>query len=297
MKKILTLCMCVIMSFSLIACGKADTKQTTSSNKSIKENKDLKIVAGSIAVAEILAKLDIKMVGRASTQYGTSNKIKSLPQVGLPMNPDLEKIKALKCDVFITSGALKEIIGDKLKSSGLNIEYCNLDSYDSVKQTILDISQKYGKEDNGKKLIAEINKKEKEIMKDVDKNKKAKVMILFGAPGHFMLSSKNSFAGSLVNKLGAENIADKANLKGQYVPFSLETALKENPDIIFRMYHGYIDEAKKQADKEFKTNSQWKKFKAVQENKVYDLDPKFFGVTGDLKITDSLEKMKYYLYK
>ena len=112
-----------------------------------------------------------------------------------------------------------------------------------------------------------------------------------------MLASENSFTGSLINKLGGENIVNKANLKGQYVPFSLEAALKENPDVIFRMYHGYIDEAKKQTEKEFETNPQWKKFKAVKENKVYDLDPKFFGVTGDIKIADSLEKMKDYLYK
>ncbi len=248
-------------------------------------------------MAEMLSKLDIKMVGRASTQYEISDKIKVLPEVGLPMNPDLEKVKSLKSDVYITSGALEEMIGDKLKASGINTEYCNLDSYDSVKKTILEKSKKYGKEQNGKNLVKEIERKEKEVMKDVDKNKKVKVMILFGAPGHFMLASENSFTGSLINKLGGENIANKANLKGQYVPFSLEAALKENPDVIFRMYHGYIDEAKKQTEKEFETNPQWKKFKAVKENKVYDLDPKFFGVTGDIKIADSLEKMKDYLYK
>ncbi|NFP93013.1 heme ABC transporter substrate-binding protein IsdE [Clostridium sporogenes] len=297
MKKFLSLITCTILCLSLIACGNSKVDKTSSNNISAKEGKNIRIVAGSVTVAEMLSKLDIKMVGRASTQYEISDKIKVLPEVGLPMNPDLEKVKSLKSDVYITSGALEEMIGDKLKASGINTEYCNLDSYDSVKKTILEKSKKYGKEQNGKNLVEEIERKEKEVMKDVDKNKKVKVMILFGAPGHFMLASENSFTGSLINKLGGENIANKANLKGQYVPFSLEAALKENPDVIFRMYHGYIDEAKKQTEKEFETNPQWKKFKAVKENKVYDLDPKFFGVTGDIKIADSLEKMKDYLYK
>ncbi|MFX0547726.1 heme ABC transporter substrate-binding protein IsdE [Hathewaya histolytica] len=298
MKKFLALISVFLISFNLISCGnpkKEASKETI--NKPLKDIKEPRIVAGSIAVAEILSNLDIKIVGRPSTQYGISGKIKDIPEVGLPMNPDLEKIKALKSDVYMTSGALQEIIGDKLKSSGLNVEYCDLDSYDSVKKTINDISKKYNKEEKGKKILESINKKEKSILDGTSGNKKIKVMILFGAPGHFMLASENSFAGSLINKLGGENIASKANMKGQYVPFSLETALKENPDVIFRMYHGYIDEAKKQTENEFKTNPQWKKFKAVKENRIYDLDPKVFGVTGDINITDSLEKMKDYLYK
>lgn len=245
----------------------------------------------------MLSKLDIKMIGRASTQYEISDKIKDLQEIGLPMSPDLEKIKTLTPDVYITSGALQEMIGDKLKESGMETIYANLDSYDSVKDTIKELSKKFGKEENGIKLVKEIEESERQILKEVDTNKKVKVMILFGAPGHFMLASENSFVGSLITKLGAENIASKIKFKGQYVPFSLETALKEDPDVILRMYHGYIDEAKKQVDDEFKNNPQWKNFKAIRENKVYDLDPKYFGVTGDIKQVESLKMMKDYLYK
>lgn len=296
MKKVLALVMVTVMSLGLMACGsKNKSKETTASTN--KKGEDVRIIAGSMSIAEMLAKLDVKIVGRPTTQYDISDKVKPVPEIGLPMNPDLERIKALKPDVYVTSGALEEMIGDRLKENKVNTDFCNLDSYDSVKESIKHLSEKFNKKENGEKLLKEINEKEAQVLKGIDKNKKVKVMILFGAPGHFMLSTKNSFAGSLIEKLGAENIANKANLKGQYVPFSLETALKENPDIIFRMYHGYIDEAKKQVNEEFKTNPQWQKFKAVKENKIYDLDPKYFGVTGDIKIVESLQKMKDYLYK
>lgn len=296
MKKVLALVMVTLMSLGLMACGsKNKSKETNIATN--KKGEDARIIVGSMSVAEMLAKLDVKIVGRPTTQYDISDKVKPVPEIGLPMNPDLERIKALKPDIYVTSGALEEMIGDRLKENKINTEFCNLDSYDSVKDTIKQLSEKFNKKENGEKLLKEINEKEVQILKGIDKNKKVKVMILFGAPGHFMLSTKNSFAGSLIEKLGAENIANKANIKGQYVPFSLETALKENPDIIFRMYHGYIDEAKKQVNEEFKTNAQWQKFKAVKENKIYDLNPKYFGVTGDIKIVESLQKMKDYLYK
>ncbi|BDR64124.1 heme ABC transporter substrate-binding protein IsdE [Clostridium tetani] len=296
MKKILALIIAVLMSVALTSCGRGSSVNQKE-NSSNKENENARIIGGSVAIAEMLSKLDIKMVGRASTQYEISDKIKDLPEIGLPMSPDLEKIKALTPDVYITSGALQEMIGDKLKESGMETIYANLDSYDSVKDTIKELSKKFGKEENGIKLVKEIEESERQILKEVDTNKKVKVMILFGAPGHFMLASENSFVGSLITKLGAENIASKIKFKGQYVPFSLETALKEDPDVILRMYHGYIDEAKKQVDDEFKNNPQWKNFKAIRENKVYDLDPKYFGVTGDIKQVESLKMMKDYLYK
>lgn len=296
-KRFLSLIMLIAISLLLTSCSTEQTSQSSQVQQSEKASEDMRIIGGSRAVSEILAKLDIEIVGRPSTQYEIMDEIKDVPEIGFPMNPDLEKIKALKPDIYITSGALQEMIGDMLVENGINTMFCDLDSYDSVKETIEKLAKEFNKEENGKELIAEIEKEEQEILKDINPNKKVKVMILFGAPGHFMLASNNSFAGSLIEKLGAENIASKADISGQYVPFSLETALKENPDIIFRMYHGDIEEAKKQANEEFKNNPQWEKFKAVKEGKIYDLDPECFGVTGDIKIVESLKKMKEYLYE
>ncbi|WP_142415559.1 heme ABC transporter substrate-binding protein IsdE [Hathewaya massiliensis] len=295
MKKFLSILMAIIISVTFVSCGR-ENKTESCVNKN---NGEKKIVAGSMAVAEMLAKLDIKIVGRPSTQYGISDKIKDVPEIGLAMKPDLEKIRSLNPDVYVTSGALQEMIGDQIKANRINAKYCDLSSYKAVKETIKELAKEYGKEEKGEKILKEFENKEKEILKDTNPNKKVKVMILFGAPGNFMLATEKSFAGSLIAELGGENIASKVDtkIKGPYVPFSLEVALKENPDIIFRMYHGYIDEAKKQVNEEFKRNPQWSKFKAVKEEKIYDLDPIYFGVTGDVKAMESLEKMKEYLYK
>lgn len=297
MKRFLAISMVIVMSIVLTGCGMEEISDKPDGKQKQDSKEDVRIIGGSRAVSEILAKLDIKIVGMPSTSYKVSDKLKDIPQVGFPMNPDLEKIKSLKPDVYVTSGALQEMIGDRLEQNDINTVFCDLDSYDSVVDNIEKLAKEFGKEENGRKLVKEIEDKEREVLKDMNPNNKVKVMVLFGAPGHFMLSSENSFVGSLITKLGAENIASNVDIKGQYIPFSLETALKENPDIIFRMYHGDIEEARKQADEEFKNNPQWQEFKAVKEGKVYDLDPEYFGVTGDIKIVESLKKMKEYLDK
>ncbi|MCT4621214.1 MAG: heme ABC transporter substrate-binding protein IsdE [Marinisporobacter sp.] len=297
MKRFIAFMLVVMICAMSVGCG---AKGDELKNKNIEvKNEEKRIIAGSVAVAEMLLALDIPMVARPSTQYGINDELKDLPEIGLPMNPDLEVVKSLRGDVFITSGALKELIGSKFEQNGVNPMYADLSSYEAVKETIKKLGKEFGKEENAKKIIANFEKKEKEILKDIDPNKKVKVMILFGAPGCFMVATEKSFVGSLIDKVGAENITSQveAKYKGPYLPFSLEVALKENPDVIFRMYHGYIEEAKKQVQEEFRINPQWQNFKAVKEKRVYDLDPEYFGVTGDMGATESLEKMKDYLYK
>lgn len=133
MKRVLALVMAVFMGISLAACGKTEKKE----NISQKNSKEPRIIAGSVAVAEMLNKLGVKIVGRPTTQYQLSSNLKEIPEVGLPMNPDLEKIKTLKPDLFITSGALQDMIGNRLKENGIKTEFCNLDSYSNYSAAIL----------------------------------------------------------------------------------------------------------------------------------------------------------------
>src|SRR3712207_9260413 len=63
-------------------------------------------------------------------------------------------------------------------------------------------------------FLKEINEKEAQVLKGVDKNKKVKVMILFGAPGHFMLSRSEEHTSELQSRqyLVCRLLLEKKNL-------------------------------------------------------------------------------------
>lgn len=290
LKKIISLILSISL-FALSGCG-----STNADNKKAEEKDTPRIVAGSVAMGQILDELKIPMVGRVSTQYELPKDMVDLPEVGLPMSPDVEKIMELEPDKYILSGSLKELVGDKLEAVDVPAEYYDLSSYDAVFKTIKEVGKNYGREKEAEETVKRLKKHESEVLSSIEGKKPKKVMILFGAPGAFLLATKDSFAGSLVELLKCENIANGTNIKGAYVPFSMEVALKEDPDIILRMYHGYIDEAKAQVAKEFKENPQWEQFTAVREGRVYDLDDKIFNVTGNLRADESLSSMKELLY-
>ena len=47
---------------------------------------------------------------------------------------------------------------------------------------------------------------------------------------------------------------------------------------------------------EFETNDVWKHFRAVQEDKVYDLDPSLFNMSANFSYNDALTELQPMLY-
>ena len=47
---------------------------------------------------------------------------------------------------------------------------------------------------------------------------------------------------------------------------------------------------------EFETNDVWKHFRAVEEGRVYDLDPALFNMSANFSYGDALEALQPMLY-
>ena len=56
-------------------------------------------------------------------------------------------------------------------------------------------------------------------------------------------------------------------------------------------------EASKKAFEEEFSKGLWVNLDAVKNNKVYDLDPEYFGVSANIRAVEALEKMSEILYK
>ena len=52
------------------------------------------------------------------------------------------------------------------------------------------------------------------------------------------------------------------------------------------------DKVKKMFADEFKKNDIWKHFKAVQNNKVYDLDHEYFGMSARFNYKDAIAHLE-----
>ena len=128
-----------------------------------------------------------------------------------------------------------------------------------------------------------------------NEEKEAKtVLILMGLPGSYVVATENSYVGSLVAMAGGKNVY--AGEEADFLNINTEDMLKKDPDIILRTAHALPDQVMEMFAEEFKTNDIWKYFKAVENDKVYDLSYEKFGMSANFNYQEALEELQTILY-
>ena len=163
--------------------------------------------------------------------------------------------------------------------------------YDSIEM----LGEKYGAEEKAAELIAEYENTMEEFRSSAQGKETPRVLMLMGLPGSYIECTSNSYAGSLLDLAGAENVV-KVDTIENFVAWNTEELLDLDPDVILLTAHGLPDQAMEMFAEEFSTNDIWKHFRAVQENKVYQLDYQLFGMSCTFEWPEALETLKEILY-
>lgn len=110
--KLLALAMVVLL---LTACVNQHPKVMKASNGQ-------RIVATSVAVADICDRLNLDLVGVCDSKlYQLPKRYDEVKRVGLPMNPDMEVVASLKPTWILSPNALQEDLEPKYQQ--LDTEY------------------------------------------------------------------------------------------------------------------------------------------------------------------------------
>ena len=251
---------------------------------------------------EIFASIGGKAVGRpTSTSYPDDIKesIKDIPEVGMIHAPNLEKIMSLKPDLVVgTNVPFHVMLRKPLEMAGVPLYLNMINSYEDVLKSVDEFGKLAGKEKEAAAKHAEIERDYAELTKDVQKGKGPKVLIIFGAPDSFNMSTKMSFSGDLVERLGGINIANKAeNVKdSSFIPLSMEFVAKENPDVVMLITMGGSKEILEKLRANMRDNVIWHDVNAVKNNRVYQLPPSLFTVNPGTHTIDAMKIMKEYMY-
>ncbi|PGQ82697.1 heme ABC transporter substrate-binding protein IsdE [Bacillus anthracis] len=290
MKKIASVLMAIILLMSIAGCS-SPKKETP---KQVKSESKERIVATTVAVTEIMDALEVDLVGVPTSSKTLPKRYKGLPEVGNPMSPDMEKVKSLKPSEVLSVTTLEYELKPVFDGVGMKANFLDLTSLKNMQNSISDLGKKYGREKQAEEVVTKLDKKVASIRKEVKGKKEPTVLILLGVPGSYLVATEHSYIGDLVKQLGGKNIVQGE--KVEYLASNTEYLKKADPDIILRAAHGMPDEVVKMFDKEFKTNDIWKHFEAVKNNRVYDLEERLFGTTGNLAAIEALDELKKMMY-
>lgn len=278
--------------------GNKEASKTPAVEEQVVEKlEDKRIIAGSVMSAELLDLLEIDSIGVVTTAKTLPERYANTPEIGTPMKPDLEAVVSLDPDIYVSESSLKESLDQLFSGQSFDKLYLDNSSFDKVLENIRTLGTAIGREEKAEEIIANYEKGAQKVIDSVKDKESPSVLIIFGTPESFMITTENSFVGDLVKKLGGNNLASEiSKAPSPYVPFSLETVGHINPDVILRLTHTDPAASREAFNKEFQ-NDFWSNLDAVKNGQVYDLDNTYFGVTANIKLVEALEEMAKLLYK
>lgn len=254
-----------------------------------------RVIATSHATLMICDKLGIDLVAIPATSGEIPERYEGLPEIGTAMSPDAEAIALLEPTDVIGPDTLAESIEPTYEAAGVPYTFIDLQSVEGMYDSIEMLGEKYGVQDAAAELIDEYEKTMENFRKSVEGKDTPRVLMLMGLPGSYIECTSNSYAGSLLGLAGAENVVQVDTIEN-FVSWNTEELLDLDPDVILLTAHGLPDQAMEMFAEEFTTNDIWKHFRAVTEDRVYQLDYQLFGMSCTFDWPEALEVLKEILY-
>lgn len=289
-KRIISLLLSIFMLLAFAGCVNQHSENAANTNN----EETVRLIATSPAVAEICNRLNLDLVGVCDTNSSIPERYEGLPKVGMAMNPDLEILKSLNPDYVLSPNSLQNDLQPKYASIEVNSLFLYLKSVDGMYNSISALGEKFDREKEAKALVDEFNAFMEDYRSENADEEKPKVLILMGLPGSYIVATENSYVGNLVELAGGINVY--AGTDEEFLNANTEDMKTKDPDIILRAAHALPDQVKDMFAKEFETNDIWKHFRAVQEGRVYDLDPSLFNMSANFKYPQALEELQPMLY-
>lgn len=289
--------MMLVGMFIISGCSSHEAKSNESNratNKGSEQQQDSRIISTTVAATEIFDALELDLVGVPTSYKKLPKRYKGVQEIGNPMSPDMELIKSLKPTEVYSVTTLKTDLEEMFKKVKIDASFLNLQSLESMLDEITRLGETYNREEQATTIVTDIRNRLAEIEAETKGEKAPTVLILLGVPGSYLVATEHSYIGDLVKRAGGVNIVQGEDV--EYLASNTEYLQQANPDIILRAAHGMPEEVIKMFDEEFKTNDIWKHFNAVKNGRVYDLEERLFGTTGNLAVVEAMDELMNMLY-
>lgn len=260
-----------------------------------------RIVVLSASFLEPLHEVGGDVVGRPDSKTNMPEYAKDKASIGQVYQIDAEKVLSLEPDLVIANKGMNEKMAKLLEDNGIPAIVIDMKGYESVKNELRVFAQVTGEKEKAEQIIADMDKKISDIQAKLPKDATAhkRVAILHSTAQGLSVQLDGSIAGSIAKMLGWENVASgmtPLEKNPDAAPYSLETLVKQNPDVLFITSMGSLKDIKKNMDEEMEKNPAWKSIPAVENHLVYYLPQNMFLLSPGIHYPEAVEYMAKLIY-
>ena len=296
-------------SLILTACG-APAQQNAGAGQSYAEITDdngrlvrfdakpQRIVVTSASFIAPLYAVGSEVVGRPVTKSKVIPEAESAATIGPVYQIDTEKIIALQPDLVIINKGMNEKLIETLAANNIKTLVIEMKSYEDVKREIGIFSALTGEKAKGDALIAKMDADIAAVRTSVPQEKK-RISIIHSTGQGLSVQLDGSIAGSIAKMLGWENTASgmpALDKNPDAAPYSMETLVAQNPDIIFVTSMGEEAEIRASMEAMFAENPAWQSVAAIREGRVYYLPQEMFLFSPGIEYPSAVKYMARLIY-
>lgn len=275
------------------AAGAAPAKTTTAGGKfplTVKDDwgrsltiprEPERIISVAPSNTEILFALGLgqKVVG-VTKWCDYPEEAKRIEKIG-DLNPNVEKIVALKPDLIVAKGDLQRETVEKLDALGMPVLVINPQTLEGTLKAINLVGEATGSVDEARRLTAGLARRLEKVKEQVGARKGQKTLKVFieiwNEP--LITAGPGSFLDEMIRLAGAQNIAYDAG--SAWPQFSAELLLARDPDIIILTNFNKAEVMNRAA---------WQQIAAMRKGQVYEVDPAIFSRPAP-RLFDGLEEL------
>lgn len=308
-KKTIVLIISVMLAAVLAGCGARKQTEapagdvfaeiTDVNGRTVKlKKKPERIIVTSSSFLEPLHEVGGDVVARPDSKTNMPEYAKDKPSIGRTYNVDMEKLISYTPDLVIINKATNEKLIQPLEAAGIPVIVAKLKSYEDVKNGLRQFAVITGHPEKAEAFIADMDKRIEEIKNRLPQ-KELRVLILHSTSQGVSVQLDSSIAGSVANLLGFKNVASGMKAmedKPDAAPYSIETAVEQNPDVIFVTSMGKVDEIRASMEQTMATNPAWQSIPAVRDKKVYYLSQEHFLLSPCIHYPEAVEEMARLIY-
>ena len=308
MMRVWALALFTAASLLLSACGAPAAEQssqgsyatiTDDNGRTVSfDKKPERIVVTSASFLEPLYAVGGEVVGRPDSKSKIPEAAKSVTNIGRVYQIDAERVLALTPDLVILNRGMNEKLVETLAANHIKTLVIEMKSYEDVKREIGTFATLTGETAKGDELIRKMDADIEAVRTSIPQEKK-RVAIIHSTGQGLSVQLDGSIAGNIANILGWENTAagmPALDKNPDAAPYSMETLVAQNPDIIFVTSMGEEAEIRASMEAMFAESPAWQSVSAVRDGRVYYLPQEMFLFSPGIEYPAAVKYMARLVY-
>ena len=304
--------LCAALAACIAGCGPEPVESVSFSQKEnafavvtddlgrevVLEQKPERIAVTSASFLEPLHEVGGDVVARPDSKNQMPDFARDKASIGKVTQIDVEKLLAVSPDLVIINKNMNEKLIEPLEAAGIKTVVVDMKSYEDVQRTVRLFAKLTGEQEKGEKLLAAMEQEIGAVKEKLPKEQR-RVAVIHSTNQGLTVQLEGSIAGSVVQMLGWENVAAglaPLEKNPDAAPYSLETLVEKNPEIIFVTSMGKLEEIKAGMEKTMAESPAWQSVEAVREKRVYYLPQNLFLLSPGLHYPEAFRLMAGEVY-